>query len=67
MISQCVILDTLYWNMRELTAKLPNSYECNFNSKDTKTMPATSIDTALVSLLSTLNIFFLVPIPQAVL
>ena len=53
--------------MRELTAKLSNSYECNFNSKDTKTMPATSIDTALVSLLSTLNIFFLVPIPQAVL
>ena len=50
-----------------MTAKIPNSYDCNFNNKDTKTIPMMAIDIALVSLLSTLNIIVLVSILHAVL
>ena len=67
MFSQCVILETLYWHVMELTAKLPNSYDCAFNNKYAKAMPPTSIGIALVYLLPTLNIFFLVSILHAVL
>ena len=67
MFSQCVILETLYWHVMELTAKLPNSYDCAFNNKYAKAMPTTSIGIALVYLLPTLNIFFLVSILHSVL
>ena len=56
MVFQCVILETLNWHVIELTTKLWKSY--TFNNKDTKTMPKTSIDVTVVSLLSILNIPF---------
>ena len=61
MVLQCVILETLYWHVRELTAKLLNACKCTLNNKDTKAMTMTSTDMALVALMSTLNIFVLVP------
>ena len=70
MFSQCVILETFYWHVMGLTAKLPNSYDCaliNKYNKYAKAMPMTSIGIALVYLLPTLNIFFLVSILHAVL
>ena len=42
------ILETLYWNVRELTAKISNLYDCSFNNKDTKIMSMASIGIALV-------------------
>ena len=42
------ILETLYWNVRELTAKISNLYDGIFNNTDAKMMPMGSIDIALV-------------------
>ena len=42
------ILEALYGNVRVLTAKISNSFDCTFNNEDTKTMLMASIDIALV-------------------
>ena len=42
------ILETLCWSVRELTAKISDSYDCSFNNKNTKTMLMASIGIALV-------------------